>query len=251
MISEAFKVSFKRATLYRANLISWILADISLYTGTFLTYWLLTSSINSIGGYFPGEIMLYISSFLLVNNVFAAFFSDAVSEYLSQVLSGKLHNMILKPRHLIMVTMLSNINFPPLITTPFLLFINIFYLRAVNGISIQYYLLIVSGAITMGFLYFTLYSFGLLGFRMQMLSDVIFQLMQVSERPDTVFPYTARNILTYIIPVFLFSAVPTRYALGKINYTTFVWALSAPVVHFVLLMIIIKVGLSNYREATH
>lgn len=251
MIIESFMFSIKKATQYRANVISWILADISLYLATFLTYYFLMLSVDTIGDYYNFEILLYISSFLLVNNIFAVLFSDATSEFLNSILNGRLYILMLRPRHIIANSILSNFNLPPLITTPFLVVSNIFIINLTGAyFSFIYVAIIISGAITMGLIYFLVFSLALRGFRINLIASILFQVIQISERPDTVFPNRIRNIFIYVIPIFLFSAIPTRFLLGRVTNYEIVWALIAPVILFVLLQISIFQGFKKYKEGT-
>ena len=251
LIIDSFRYSLKKALLYRANLISWIIADMSLYLATFLTYYLIIQSVNTIGDYHNNEILLFVSSFLLVNNIFAIFFSDAVSTFLENILNGKFYGIMLRPRHVILDSVLSNLNFPPLFTTPLLIAITVFCLNnTYSNFSLIYILLIICGALTMGLMFFLVFSLALRGIRVNLIAGIIFQIIQISERPDTVLPNRIRSFFVFVIPIYMFSAVPTRYVLGRATNYEIIWAFAVPIVLCLLLQFSIVQGFKKYKEGS-
>ncbi len=101
MLIESLKYSIKRAIQYRANLISWFIADLALYTATFLGYYLLTRKISVFGDYSANEILLYISCYFLINNFYAILFAEAVDRFGRNVVMGYFDYDLLKPQSLI------------------------------------------------------------------------------------------------------------------------------------------------------
>ncbi|AEM80003.1 ABC transporter permease [Thermoanaerobacter wiegelii] len=249
MLIESIRFSIKKAIQYRANLISWFLADLSLYTATFLGYYLLTQKIAVFGNYSREEILFYITCFFLVNNLYAIFFAEAVSKFGQSVLTGYFDFDLLKPQPLTKYIVLKNLNFPAAFSTPLLIALNIYCLKLCGiKLTIPYIISIFSAAILMGLLFSIVYSFTLFGLRSEAISGVVLQLLTVAEKPDTVFPKIVRNLLIYAIPIFLFSAIPARIALGKSSIFEKVWCYLSPVLYYLILKILLHQGLKRYQS---
>lgn len=246
---EAVRASIKKALYYRANLVSWFLADIALYAGTFLAYYLLTDSVSDFGGYTSKEMLLYISTFSLVNNLYSIFFAESASAFGSAVLLGRLDFFLLKPRALLKSFIYMNLNVPAVCATPFLIFVNI-YLVSLCGVQITgaYILSIIFATIVMGLMFFAIYSLTLFGLRAEAISNIALQLLLAAEKPDTVFPKIARNLLIYVVPVFVFSAFPTRTVLGRITSTEIVWGWVSPILYFAVTVMLIRRGRHKYQS---
>ncbi|ADH60721.1 protein of unknown function DUF990 [Thermoanaerobacter mathranii subsp. mathranii str. A3] len=249
MLIESIRFSIKKAIQYRANLVSWFLADLSLYTATFLGYYLLTQKIDVFGDYNREEILFYITCFFLVNNLYAIFFAEAVSKFGQSVLTGYFDFDLLKPQPLIKYIVLKNLNFPAALSTPLLIFLNIWCMKICEiKLTIAYIISIFSASILMGLLFFIVYSFTLFGLRSEAISAIVLQLLTMTEKPDTVFPKIVRNLLIYAIPIFLFSAIPARIALGKSNVYESIWCYSSPLLYYLVLKVILYQGLKKYQS---
>ena len=249
VILECFKFSIKKSTQYRANLISWVLADISLYSSVFVGYYLLSLNIGKFGDYTKYEILLYISCSFLVNNIYAVFFAEGLGNFSGNVIDGRLDFVIIKPISMIKFYIFKFINIPALVSTPLLIFLNIYCMRLCNGkISIIYVFSILLGSFTMGMMFFILFSLTLFGIRSEELSSILLQLISVSEKPDTVFPRSIRSFFIYIVPVFLFSAIPARIALGKINIIEACCVFIIPTIYYFILNILLKFGMKKYQS---
>ena len=74
------KYGILKGIRYRANLFSWIIADISLYSSVALVYLMLFTKTENMGGYSFLQMALYISTYFMINNLYAVFFSEATSE---------------------------------------------------------------------------------------------------------------------------------------------------------------------------
>ena len=249
IISESVKYSIKKAIQYRANLISWFIADLAMYTATFLGYYFLTQKISVFGDYSANEVLLYISCYFLINNFFAILFSESVSRFGHNVLAGYFDYDILKPQPLIKYYVLKHLNLPAVCATPFLIGLNLYCLKLCNTtVTIQYVISVFCGVMAMGFVFFIVYSLALFGIRSEGISAVCIQLLSIGEKPDTVFPRIVRNVLIYGIPIFLFSAVPTRIALNKLEFMEMVWMFVSPVFYYAVLKILLRQGMKKYQS---
>lgn len=249
LVIESLKFSIKKAIQYPANLISWFLADISLYSADFFAYYLLAKKIGVFGDYSSKEVLLYITCFFLVNNIYAIIFAQAVSRFGDSVLTGYFDYDLLKPKPIIKYLVLKNINLPAACSTPLLVVLNIYCLKICNvKLSLRYVISIFSGAMVMGFIFFIVYSLTLFNVRSEAISSITMQLLILGEKPDTIFPKLIRNTFIYGIPIFLFSALPTRIALNKISSIELSWIFISPLFYYLILKILLKKGLTQYQS---
>lgn len=249
LVIESLKFSIKKAIQYPANLISWFLADVSLYSADFFAYYLLAKKVGIFGDYSSKEVLLYITCFFLVNNIYAIIFAQAVSRFGDSVLTGYFDYDLLKPNSLIKYLVLKNINLPAACSTPLLVILNIYCLKICNvKLSVQYIISIFSGAMVMGFIFFIVYSLTLFSVRSEAISSITMQLLILGEKPDTIFPKLIRSAFIYGIPIFLFSALPTRIALNKISSMELAWTFISPIFYYLILKILLKKGLTQYQS---
>lgn len=249
VILQCFRFSAKKSLQYKANFISWILADISLYSSVFLGYYLLSLTIGLFGDYTRYEMLFYISCSFLVNNIYAIFFSEGIGHFSENIINGNLDFVLIKPISVIKFYIFKNLNVPAMAITPFLILLNGYCMFLCNGQVTLYYIgSILLGSFTMGMMFFILISFMLFGLRSEELSSVLLQLISISEKPDTVFPKTIRNFFIYIVPVFLFSAIPTRIALNKNSTFQIYWSFIIPIIYFVIFKVLLKFGMKKYQS---
>lgn len=211
------KYGILKGLRYRINTVSWFLADVSLYTSIILMYVLLSSTYSSFGTYTKAELGLYISTYFLVNNIFAVFFSEAINAYENSILDGTYAYFQLSPAGILKSFVLLNFNFPALLSTPVLLAVNIYFVRFFSLAPVAVLLYYLSVLFACGILFFLFQSIAallLLGIRTSALQSAIMQLFSIAEKPDTVFHPAFKKVFTFAVPAFMFSAVPTKILLG-------------------------------------
>ena len=227
---------------YRINTISWFLADISMYSSTILMYVLLSSVYDNFGFYTQQEMGFYISTYFLINNIYATFFSEASSSYENSILNGTYSYYQLTPTGVLKSLIMLNFNFPAFLSFPGLLAINIYFLSTLSPMLIDiilYYISILFACGIMFFLFQSLSALLLFGIRSSSLQGVIIQLFSIAEKPDAVFHSVFRKVFTYIIPAFMFSAIPTRVLLGTCTTAEMIALFTAP---FILCAIYLRLS---------
>lgn len=212
------KYGILKGLRYRINTISWFLADLSLYASTILMYILLSSVYDNFGNYTKPEITFYISTYFLINNIYAIFFSEASSAYENSILNGTYAYYQLTPSGVLKSLILLNFNFPAFLSFPMLLAFNIYSLSMLSPVLLNiilYYVSILFSCGIMFFLFQSLSALVLFGLRSSSLQSVVVQFFSIAEKPDSVFHPAFRKAFTYVIPAFMLSAVPTRLLLGR------------------------------------
>lgn len=239
------KYGILKGLRYRINTVSWFLADVSLYSSTILMYVLLSSAYSSFGTYTKLEMGVYISTYFLVNNIFAIFFSEAVSAYEVSILNGTYAYFQLTPSGILKSFILLNFNFPALLSFPALLAINIFFLHSFSPSLVYislYYISVLFACGVMFFLFQSISALMLVGIRTSALQSAIGQLFSIAEKPDTLFHPAFKKVFTFAVPAFMFSAVPTRIILGTCAIPEIAALFAGPFIWGAIYLLISSIG---------
>lgn len=245
-----FKFGSLKALRYKADTISWFFADLALYGSLFLTYLLLMQRFDNINAYSRVQMLLYISTYSLINNFFAVFFSEATSAYGDKIISGEIFHYMLMPFSPTRVILLFNFNLKALISTPFLISVNIFLIRlneAAPYLKMLYYLSILFASFCMYAFFTLLNTFLFYGIRIESLQGVIVQLFSIAEKPDSIFSPFFRNIFIYLIPAFLFSAVPASIIIKQRFSFEVLYLFAAPVPIWTIAKLLSRHAAKHYR----
>lgn len=195
-------------------------------------------------------MLLYICNFAVINNLYAVFFAEVDSHFAESVIEGSYAFYALKPRSLFKNYVYLHLNMPALAATPFLLAINLYFIKRCGlEITFKYLLSVICSTVNMGLIFMIVASLTLFGLRSQALSSVVTQMLSVAEKPDTVFPKVVQRILLYIVPVFLFSAFPMHVLLSSAGMAELIWGLSSPIFYTAILSIVLKAGKGKYQPA--
>lgn len=247
------KYGVRKGLRYRANTISWFIADIALYSSTALMYVLLFEAFDTIGSYSKTELGLYMSTYFLVNNIYAVFFTEAVSTYAEAIYRGRFAYYQLNPIGIFRSILLSSFNFPALLSTPYLIVLNVYFLFSFSPVPVAYivayYFSIGIGSIIMLYFFLLLSTLLLYGIRSDFIESCISQLFAMAEKPDSAFHPAIKRIFTYIVPAFMFSAVPTRIILkSSITIeTVYLWAMPVPL--YILYRVLENRGIRKYQQS--
>ena len=242
----------RKGLRYKVNTYSWVLADISLYSSLIFMYVLLSSSFDSFATYSKTELGLYISTYFIINNLFATLFAEAVSEYDRCILDGTFSYYQLTPTGPLRSLILLNFNFPAMLSTPILLAINIYFVIRIAVSPIQvliYYFAIILACGTMLFVFLSISALVLFGIRSAAISSAITQLFSIAEKPDRVFHPAFRKIFTFVIPAFIFSAIPSKIIFGTITITELLYLFFCPLFFYVLYHILEHIGCRYYQHS--
>lgn len=246
------KFGIKKGLRYKANTYSWFLADVSLYMSLIFMYVLLSSAFDSFASYSKKELGLYISTYFIINNLFAVLFSQAVSAYNSCVLDGTFSYYQLTPIGPLNSLVLLNFNFPALLSTPFLLAINIYFVVQLVTFPVRiflYYLGVIFACGTMFFVFQSISALLLFGLRSSAINSAMTQLFSIAEKPDAVFHPTFRKIFTFVIPAFVFSAIPSKVIFGTISVMEMLYLFLSPVFFFCVYQVLESVGCRFYQHS--
>lgn len=250
MILEYIKYGINKSTNYKANLISWFIADVSLYFSNFFSYYLLTLNTNYLFGMKSTELLLYISTYTLTNNIFSIFFAESISDYSEKIESGEIAYNILYPINVQTSCNLFNFNFAACLSTIFLFGINIYLLTNTSFSIINiiiYYLYIILSVLCLKHLFYSIQSIKFFRIKSDSLSGLIFSILSIGEKPDKIFTKKVKGFLTFIIPAFIMSAIPYSFLKLKTFDIYSLIYIMLPIIWFILNKLIFNIGKNTYQ----
>lgn len=218
MIKEYIIFNFKKSLKYKTNLLSWFIADISLYFSVFFTYSILLNENNLYFGMTKDKVLLYVSTYTLSNNIFAIFFSEGVSTYANSLENGDIIYDLLAPLEVIKVNELFNLNVPAILISPLLFIINIKLVYINNLLTIYifiYYISMFLSAICLKYIFLSIYNFKMLRIRTDSIGSLVVNLLEFAEKPRKVFPDEVGKIFTFLIPIFAMSYIPYELLVSR------------------------------------
>lgn len=245
------RFSYSRTTKYPANLISWFLADMSMYVSTVLMFALIGTSFYDMGGYTSNQFTLFLANSFLINNLFSVLFSEAIDDLSNDIWNGNVAYHMLKPKSLHAVYVSRKLNLKSLLSTPFLIAFW-FYAITLNGLELnfEFLLTIVLASVIMGQIFFILTNFDFIGIHSESFSPISIQLLNIRERPDYAFRGLLRNLFLYVVPIFLTSAIPTAIQLGFVSSFEKAWFYIAVVVLVLLNKTLLYYNIRKYNLGT-
>ena len=232
-IVSYLRFSWKKAIVYKANLASWVLADLGMYLSTIFVYLLLGGTVFLFAGYNNSQMLLYISNSFLINNIYSILFSEAIDTISIDIRNGKMYNL------------------KSLVITPFLIAFNVFCLY-LNHLSlhIMNFLLLLIAVYSMGVIFLLIICLDFIGLRSEAINPIMVELLELRDRPDKIFNTFIRNIFIYIIPIYLTSAIPTKIMIQNCNLPEIIYFFLFPVVGTILSTLCIKKSIKYYTFGT-
>lgn len=245
MMMKRIEFGMKKALKYRADMISWFLADLSLYFSNFFLYFMLVRGKSEFLGMSSREMLIYISTYTLTNNLFAIFYSESVSAYSSAVEDGEIAYNLLYPLSLDKTFDLFNFNFSAFLMTPFLLGLNIILIMGETYNifnTIAYYFYLMFAALCMKYIFSFIHSLKMLRLKTESLSGVIYSMLSIGEKPAHIFEAKLKSFLTFIFPAFIMSYIPFSLLKGNLISTQNIIFLILPLIWYLLYRFIIFIG---------
>ena len=250
-IVSCLQFSWKKATVYKANLASWVLADLGMYLSTIFVYLLLGGTVFLFAGYNNSQMLLYISNSFLINNIYSILFSEAIDTISIDIRNGKMYYSLLKPVPLTVFYIAKNLNLKSLVITPFLIVFNVYCLY-LNHLSlhIMNFLLLLVAVYSMGVIFLLIICLDFIGLRSEAINPIMVELLELRDRPDKIFNTFIRSIFIYIIPIYLTSAIPTKIMIENCNLIEIIYFFLFPVIGTVLSTVCIKKSIKYYTFGT-
>lgn len=251
ILISSFQFAWKKAISYKANLISWFLADLGMYLSTILLYVLLGTSIFNFSGYSNSQMLLYISNSFIINNIFSIFFSESIDYMAFDVWNGKMYYSLLKPRQVAFYYFLRNINLKSLFITPVLIAFNI-YCFGMNGIRIDFLkiLIIVLSAYSMGIMFLFTVCLDFIGLKSEAINPIMVELLDLRDKPDKMLKKSVRNIFVYLLPIYLTSAIPTKIMIGSFTLIEVIYFFTFPFIGTIIFCFCLKQSMKYYTFGT-
>jgi len=250
--SAVMRVKLAEMMVYRSH---FILSVLLLIVGD-LVVPLVTLLVYRSGASFPGwtlyEALLVQAVFVLAKGIAFPFFFGMVGTTLSQVREGTFDLLLLRPRPVMFMSMLTGFDpddFGRLVSG------SVLFSYAISGIVVPGW----EAWLQFGLLF--LASIAVLFAMSLFLSGILFRWVGSSRvfdifdavsgfgmYPGTIFSKTLQNVFTYILPIGLIAFVPASALLGREGWGS-LWALASAVVLLLVGIVYWNRMLKNYTSA--
>ena len=249
------RFSFSKAMEFRLDFSFRILMDIIYYVVNILFFKVLFSHTSIIAGWNEQQMMVFISSYLLVDAITMTVFSSNMWWLPYQINKGELDYHLIRPVSALFFLSLKEFSANS--------FLNLVIASGIFGYSLLSYqetysamdlLLFITLLINGALIYYCCQMLMILpvfwtqsarGFM-----DLFFSMGIVMERPDRIFKGWLRILFTIILPFTLIASFPARLFLERFSWPTFFHLSAVSIGLWIVMLFIWKMGLRNYSSAS-
>lgn len=247
--------SFSKAIEFRIDFTFRIMMDIIYYAVNILLFKTLFLHTNLIGGWSEEQMMVFVSSYLLVDSIVMTVFSTNVWWLPQYINRGDLDYYLIRP--------ISPLFFLSLREFSANSFINFILAASFFIYSLAYYSVGFSALEVLGLLVL-LINGALLYFCIQMMMvlpvfwthsargfvDLFYSLGIAMERPDKIYRGWLRVAFTFVLPFAIIASFPVRAFLEGFKLEILLHITVVTIVMWTIMLNIWKKGLKNYSSAS-
>lgn len=205
---------------HRADFWFWSFVSVMWTAFNFFFFALLVNVRGDIAGWTPGEMYLLLGVFTIFDSIIWTLFYHNMQHYTSDVFSGELNHLLLKPIDTQFMLMTKDNNFTNLLrffTGIGIVIWSIFNLGLQPSIG-QLLLFVVMVLVMLLFIYFFWFTLSTIAFwvdKIDNINEVIPNIRRTFQVPHQVYTGFISIILTVIFPFALVSSVPSEILLGR------------------------------------
>lgn len=215
ILAAFFRTSFVADLEFRANLSVKVLTDLIWYTTQILTFEVLYTHTNQLGGWHVEQMRVFMTLLFMVDAVYMIFFSENMDQFGTKVIKGELDFLLTKPIDSQFMASLVRINTPYcvnfiLMTGAFLWALTslpggipwerlpVLLLAIPAGVAVMYFTKLIFAASALFF-----------GANTSIMM-VWYQLYRLGTRPDVIYPRWLRLVVLAVLPMGFIASVPAR-----------------------------------------
>lgn len=249
------RFSFSKAMEFRLDFSFRILMDIIYYIVNILFFKVLFLHTTLVAGWNEQQMMIFVSSYLLVDAITMTVFSSNMWWLPYQINKGELDYHLIRPVSALFFLSLkefsANSFLNLLIAAGIFIYSLLNYQQNFSAFELILFIaLLLNGAL----IYYCCQMLMILpvfwtqstrGFM-----DLFFSMGIVMERPDRIFKGWLRIIFTVFLPFALIASFPARLFMEKFNWPTFFHLCSVSLGLWIVMLMVWKKGLRNYSSAS-
>ena len=243
-------------TVFRASFFGAFLNDAVMFLFQILTFNIIYGSVDSIGDWSRGQMIIFIGTFSMLNGLSLVFTYFGISTIPRKIREGELDHYLTKPANpLLRLTFESiDLRFAPLIIFSFGV---ITYGILAEGVIITAPLVLAYSALVllMSLLWYDLAMilriaafFVISTSAFDYLEDSIFTL--IFKIPGTFFKGAYKIFFYFILPYGIMSTAPTQLLIGTLSLAGLLQALGVVVLFTVITLCFWRFGLKHYKSAS-
>lgn len=255
-IFTLLKLKFSRMMVFRFDFFGAFFVDSSLFILQLLMFEAIYSSVDSIGGFRRGDMIIFIGTFSLINAINMTIFFFGTYDIPRKIREGELDYYITKPVNPLFRMTFENINpgsFPLIIASGFIIFYGISVLDLkISAVGMAVYMIWV---LMMTLLWYdisiilrTVSFFTFSSAAMEQLEENLLPLNM--KLPGVAYKGIFRFLFYFVFPYGIMATFPTQYLTGTLSWLGMVYGAVLTCCFTLFMLWFWKTGLRNYRSAS-
>jgi ABC-2 type transport system permease protein len=255
LFSTFLKVNLQIALAYRVDTAVNILINAMWLGWELLSLSIIFNNTEALGGWGPGELIILLGVFRLVNMVMAAIIWPATQNFNTAVRDGSLDYTLLQPYNSLFLVTFSRI----VVWRVWDLILGIGLVTAgisMSGIStappnlISFSLLVVSGMLIIYSLWIVMIAATFWFIKFDNNVTILQALLDSGRYPATVYPSWLRMIVTFVVPIAVATTVPVQGLRGDLGTGQVGLFLGIGALCFLVAYQVWKAGVKRYSGAS-
>jgi len=255
VFGQILKTCLIRDLSFRFNVISRFITDIAWYLVNILFFKIIYMGSTQIYGWGKWEIMLFLGTAFVIDSLHMMFFYFNVFKIPEYVRNGELDSFLLKPINPKYLISIKNLNFSSVASLIFgiVIIITSFCNLHIHISLLQLFLyigFILNGVIIMYFILFSCAILSVYFIKTEGLIETFFNIFQFGMKPDIIYNYALKLVITYVIPVIVIVNFPAKLIIEGFSLMNFVWGFVVTVLMSVISSVLWKCSLKKYTGAS-
>ena len=252
---EFLRFAFSRAMEFRIDFFFRVVMDLFFYLMHILFFKIIFLKFGTVGGWAEWQVMIFMTSFLLVDALQMTFISNGLWMFPFLVNKGDLDYYLLRP-----ISTLFFVSFKDFAANSFLnlLFALGILAWAISKSPLEYGVIDCLLYLVLMFLGMVIY------YSMRLMSSLVvfwtqsgrglemlfWQVCRFMERPDIIYTGITRIVFVTVFPVCLVASIPARSLFGDFDYKYLALIAVVAAAQFGLTLFVWRRGLGNYSSAS-
>lgn len=249
-----FLASLKAELEFRANLLMWLIVDVTWYGAQIMLFEMLFRFTPRIGGWDLPQTRIFLGIMFFIDSVTMVLFSHNIDALSEKVRRGDLDLALAKPVNAQFLISMGRVGVGSFLHMSLALAWLTWSLRALGEVSVGQVLWLVA-LVPCGILIFYSFRFMLstasvIFTRAENLQYLWYTIYRFGTRPDALYSRWLRFVILTIFPVGLIASVPASAILGEPRPWLFAWAIFVAVFALWLSTKFWKFSLEKYSSAS-
>jgi len=248
------RMSFTRELMYRLNFAIGLVSGFSFFFASLVFFSIIYARVDAVAGWNRDQMILFLGTFYIIDSLWMGLWYFNIMEIPDLVSRGELDLYMTKPLSARLFVTTKEVYLHPLVNA----FIGVLFvvgaarrlaLTVTAGQVLLYAGLVLNGVLLFHSTFLGVTLVSIWSVRTRAVTDLVEQLYQFAQRPDSIYSSTVRFILTYVLPAAAFVSFPSRALLGRLSWASVSWGFLIGVILYMLCGQIWKKAVSEYSSS--